>query len=104
MCIHVSLMVICSYTVIPIQLRLTKISDCLEYSQSNSKQKVDDITNRLVQEVVGQCQCQFDSRYITDSGLRCFDESPQHITYRAVLSETNQTSTVELGSYIIDSG
>ena len=44
--------------------------------------------------------CQFNSTFLFNSQLRCFDESPQIVTFRTQLSQTLQTSTMELVSYI----
>ena len=86
-----------------IQLRLTNIISCKEYSLSNSRQKIEDIGNAIAQNVAAQlCHCEFNSTVLlnTFSHLRCFDESPEIVTFRTQLSQTTQTSTVELVSYI----
>ena len=45
--------------------------------------------------------CGFNTTFIPDTFLQCFNEdSPQHVTYRAVLRETNNATTVQLVSYI----
>ena len=83
-----------------IQLRLTNILSCMEYSLSNSHQKIEDIGNAIAQNVASLCRCEFNSTLLLNSHLRCFDDSPKIITFRSQLSETSQTSTVELVSYI----
>ena len=83
-----------------IQLRLTNILSCKEYSLSNSHQKIEDIGNAIAQNVASLCHCEFNSTLLLNSHLRCFDESPQIVTFRTQLSETSQTSTVEMVSYI----
>ena len=83
-----------------IQLRLTNIPSCKAYSVSNSRQKVNDIENALAHNVAGLCGCEFNSTLLSNSQLRCFDESPQVVIFRSQLSETSQTSTTELVSYI----
>ena len=83
-----------------IQLRLTNILNCKEYSLSNSHQKIEDIENTLTRNIARLCLCEFNSTPLLNSQLRCFDESPQIVTFRSQLSETSQTSTVELVSYI----
>ena len=41
------------------------------------------------------------SSLITNAFLRCFNEdSPQHVTYRAIISKTDLATTLELVSYI----
>ena len=56
----------------------------------------------MAQNVARLCRCEFNStlRLLSNSHLQCFDESPQIVTFRSQLSETSQTSTVELVSYI----
>ena len=83
-----------------IQLQLTNIPSCKEYSVSNSRQKIEDIENTMAQNVASLCRCEFNSKLLSKSHLQCFDESPQIVTFRSQLSETTQTSTVELVSYI----
>ena len=83
-----------------IQLQLTNIPSCKEYSVSNSRQKIEDIENTMAQNVARLCRCEFNSAFLSNSQLRCFEESPQIVTFRSQLSETSQTSTVELVSYI----
>ena len=67
---------------------------------SNSHQKIEDIENALTRNIARLCRCEFNSTLVLNSHLRCFDESPQIVTFRSQLSETSQTSTVELVSYI----
>ena len=67
---------------------------------SNSHQKIEDIGNAIAQNVARLCRCEFNSTLLLNSHLRCFDESPQIVTFRSQLSETSQTSTVELVSHI----
>ena len=54
----------------------------------------------MAQNVARLCRCEFNSAFLSNSQLRCFEESPQIVTFRSQLSETSQTSTVELVSYI----
>ena len=84
-----------------IQLRLNGILNCCQYTTSDTNQKAQDITVRLARGINSICGCGFNTTFITNAFLRCFDEdSPQHVTYRAVLSETELTTAVELVSYI----
>ena len=91
---------ICCSSGLFIQLRLTNILNCKEYSLSNSHQKIEDIENALTRNIARLCRCEFNSILVLNSHLRCFDESPQIVTFRSQLSETSQTSNVELISYI----
>ena len=84
-----------------IQLRFNGILNCQEYTTSETSQKTDDITTELVQGVKSLCGCGFNTSFVSNPFLQCFDEdSPKHVTYRAVLVETSQATTVELVSYI----
>ena len=83
-----------------IQLRLTNIPSCKEYSVSNSRQKIEDIENTIIQNVARLCRCEFNSTLLSNSHLQCFDESPQIVTFRTQPSGTTQASTVEVVSYI----
>ena len=88
-------------TALFIQLRLNNVPNCKTYSVTNSLQRIDNIVTTLAQNIVRRCEdCQFNSTFLSDSQLRCFDESPQIVTFRTQLSGTTQTSTVELVSYI----
>ena len=83
-----------------IQFRLTNILSCKEYSLSNAHQKIEDVGNAIAQNVARLCRCEFNSTLLSNSHLRCFDESPQIVTFRSQLSETSLSSTMELVSYI----
>ncbi len=56
--------------------------------------KATDITNRLSQGV------EFSPSLLTDMFINCFDGSSSHVTYRAVLTGTENVSVVELISLI----
>ena len=83
-----------------IQLRFNEVLDCGEYTLLDPNLKTDDITAGLAQGVKSLCGCGFTTTFISNPFLQCFDDSPQHVTYRAVLWETNTTTTVQLVSYI----
>ena len=82
------------------QLRLRINSVCNQYIQSDTVSKTTDITRELSQGVSEVCGCDFNSSLISRPFIRCFDDSPQHVTYRAVLTGTPTASTVELVSLI----
>ena len=47
------------------------------------------------------CGCGFSTAFVSNTFLKCSDDgSPNHVTYRAVLAETDLTTAVELVSYI----
>ena len=47
-----------------------------------------------------RCQCGFTHDQITSSAFRCFPDSPQAVTYRAVLHGTANTSSSDIISHI----
>ena len=84
-----------------IQLRFIGVRDCGQYTLIDPMLKTNDITTGLSNGINNLCNCGFNASFITNAFLRCFNEdSPQHVTYRAILSETNIAMTVELVSYI----
>ena len=63
--------------------------------------KTSDITNQLYVGAEHLCGCGFNSTLFSDQFIRCFPEdSPQLVTYRAVLTGTPTLSTVELVSLV----
>ena len=46
------------------------------------------------------CHCEFTRDHITNSAFQCFPDSPQAVTYRAVLHGTTSASSSDLISYI----
>ena len=93
-----------AYLCIPalnIQLRLNGILNCRQYTTSETNQKAQDITTRVARGIISICGCGFNTTFITNSFLKCFyEDSPQHVTYRAMLVETDLITTVQLVSYI----
>ena len=66
------------------------------YTEQDADMKTDDITNSLTQGIESQCACGFNSSLILNSFMVCFDDSPSHVTYRAVLIGTESVSTIQL--------
>ena len=84
-----------------IQLRFNGVRDCGQYTLIDPMLKTDDITAGLSTGINNLCNCNFGVAFITNAFLRCFDEdSPNHVTYRAILTETDLTTAVELVSFI----
>ncbi len=79
-----------------IQLRLEGITNCRVYTEQDADMKTDDITNSLTQGIESQCPCGFNSSLILNSFMVCFDASPSHVTYRAVLTGSESVSTIQL--------
>ena len=79
-----------------IQLRLEGITNCRVYTEQDADMKTDDITNRLTQGIETQCACGFNSSLVLNPFIICFDDSPSHVTYRAVLTGSESVSTIQL--------
>ena len=71
-----------------VQLRLIISSNCGAYTQSETAIKTSDITNEFSHGVDELCQCGFNTSLISRPFIRCFENSPNHVTYRAVLSSS----------------
>ncbi len=63
-------------------------------------QKTDDITTTLVQGVIASCNCGLNSTFLLNAFLKCFTDSPQHVTYRATLLSSSDLSTSKVLVYI----
>ena len=63
-------------------------------------QKTDDITTTLVQGVIASCNCRLNSTFLFNAFLKCFADSPQHVTYRATLLSSSDLSTSKVLEYI----
>ena len=83
-----------------IQLRLIISSNCGAYTQSETAVKTSDITNEFSHGVNELCQCGFNTFLISRPFIRCFENSPNHVTYRAVLSSSETISALIIGSFI----
>ena len=66
------------------------------YTEQDADMKTDDITNSLTQGIESQCACGFNSSLILNPFIVCFDDSPSHVTYRAVLTGSESVSTIQL--------
>ncbi|XP_064387701.1 sushi, von Willebrand factor type A, EGF and pentraxin domain-containing protein 1-like isoform X3 [Halichondria panicea] len=83
-----------------IQLRFGDVRDCSQYTASEMVQKTDDITTTLVQGVIASCNCRLNSTFLFNAFLKCFADSPQHVTYRATLLSSSDLSTSKVLEYI----
>ena len=83
-----------------IQLRLIISSNCGAYTQSETAVKTSDITNEFSHGVDELCQCGFNTSFISRPFIRCFENSPNHVTYRAVLSSSEAISALMIFSFI----
>ncbi len=85
-----------------IQLRLSGLSNCKTYIESEAIIKVSDITNELSRRVEELCVCGFSSLFISDNFIRCFDSSLDYVTYRALITKTENISVVKIASIITE--
>ncbi len=83
-----------------IQLRLIISSNCGAYTQSETAVKTSDVTNEFSHGIDEFCQCSFNTSLISRPFIRCFENSPNHVTYRAVLSSSETISALMIGSFI----
>ncbi|XP_064388227.1 sushi, von Willebrand factor type A, EGF and pentraxin domain-containing protein 1-like [Halichondria panicea] len=83
-----------------LQVRFGGIHECRQYTSSETTQKTDDITATLVQGVTAICDCGFNSTFLSNAFLKCFADSPQHVTYRATLLSSSDLSTSKVLEYI----
>ncbi len=87
----------CIYIVgLIIQLQFSGVYNCNQYVASEASLKVADITSAIELGVTDLCNCSLDSVFLSDAILKCFDESPQHVVFRAVLSSVTEQSASEL--------
>ena len=69
---------------------------------STTDQKLEDITNAVLEELTGSCaECGI-TNDIDRQSFVCYSESPTHVTYRARLEGTSETDSGSLISLIED--
>ena len=70
---------------------------------TSTVQKLEDITNAVLEELTGSCaECGITSDIIDRQSFACYPESPTHVTYRARLEGTSETDSGSLISLIDD--
>ena len=68
---------------------------------SSTNDKLDDITNTVIEELTALCtECGITNDIIDKESLACFPESPTYVTYRARLEGTSETDSGSLISLI----
>ncbi len=85
-----------------IQVRLNKVPNCKTFIESETIAKVSDIANQLSQSVEGLCGCGFSPSLLSEEFVDCFDDSLDHVTYRAVVMGTESVSVVNIASLITE--
>ena len=70
---------------------------------TSTVQKLEDITNAVLEELTGSCaECGITSDIIGKLSFACYPKSPTHVTYRARLEGTSETDSGSLISLIDD--
>ena len=70
---------------------------------ASTDQKLEDITNAVLEELTGSCaECGITNDIIDRQSFVCYSESPTHVTYRARLGGTSETDSGSLISLIED--
>ena len=70
---------------------------------TSTVQKLEDITNAVLEELTGSCaECGITSDIIDRQSFACYPKSPTHVTYRARLEGTSETDSGSLISLIDD--
>ena len=62
--------------------------------------KLNDITNRVVQNINQICQCGVSAELITEGAFQCFRNSDHQVTFRARLRGTAQITSSQLLAYL----
>ncbi len=70
------------------------------YTEEDADMKTDDITSHITQSIESLCACGFSSSLISNSFIVCFDDSPSHVTYRALLTGSESVSAIRLARII----
>ena len=73
------------------------------YQNTERKEKLEDITNAVLEELTSSCdECGITSDIIDKPSFACYPESPTYVTYRARLEGTSETDSGSLISLIED--
>ena len=73
------------------------------YQSTERKEKLEDITSAVLEELTSSCaECGITSDIIDKPSFACYPESPTHVTYRARLEGTSETDSGSLISLIKD--
>ena len=68
---------------------------------SSTNEKLEDITNAVIEELTASCaECGITDDIIDKQSFACFPESPTYVTYRARLEGTSETDSGSLISLI----
>ena len=73
------------------------------YQNTERKEKLEDITSAVLEELTSSCdECGITSDIIDKPSFACYPESPTYVTYRARLEGTSETDSGSLISLIQD--
>jgi hypothetical protein len=86
------------------QLRLTGISDCVQWKEIQANEKKEEVVAGVTRGVNDICQCDFSRESFRDiditAGFQCFDDSPTAVTFRAEISDSLKADSSQLIAYI----
>ena len=73
------------------QIRLSNVQNCLQWTSSDIiTYQVEDIIAIITSQMSDVCNCNFSRHFIHKGGFKCFPGSENHVTFRAILRETDQ--------------
>ena len=73
------------------------------YQNTERREKLEDITSAVLEELTSSCdECGITSDIIDKPSFACYPESPTYVTYRARLEGTSETDSGSLISLIED--
>ena len=71
----------------------------INFQSDNSVQKSEDVASELKILLFKFCSCfSLQDNLFSNGGFQCFEESPQHVTFRAQLHGTSTASAMELAA------
>ena len=74
---------------------------CVFLQTTSTEQKLEDITNAVLEELTASCaECGISSDIIDEQSFSCFPESPTHVTFRARLGGSSETDSGSLISLL----
>ena len=80
---------------------LNIIINTILQSSVEKNEKLEDITNAILEELTASCaECGISNDIIDEQSFSCFPESPTHVTFRARLGGNSETDSVSLISLL----
>jgi hypothetical protein len=89
------------YSIFQLRLAIGGVNACSEFTVSLRHQKLENITNAVLEELTDSCSdCGITNDIIDNQQFSCFPESPTYVTFRARLEGTSETDSGSLISLI----